>query len=61
VKSDLLADAYIVPNTHDNDLWRVFGLAPGRHTLRLVLRADADPRSGGRRLQISRAIAYQTH
>lgn len=58
VKSDLLADAYIVPNTHDNDLWRVFGLAPGRHTLRVVVRGDADPRSRGRRLQISRAIAY---
>jgi hypothetical protein len=60
VKRDLIADAYIVPNTHDNDLWRVFGLAPGRHTLRLVMRADADPRSTGRRLTLTRAIAYTT-
>lgn len=60
VKSELLADAYIVPNTHDNDLWRIHGLKPGEHTLRLVMRDDADPRSTGRKLMISRAIVYQT-
>ncbi|MBI2497459.1 MAG: ADP-ribosylglycohydrolase family protein [Opitutae bacterium] len=57
-KSELVADAYIVPNTHDNDLWRRCGLKPGPHTLRLVMRGDADPRSSGRKLMISRAIAY---
>jgi len=58
-KSDLLADAYIVPSTHDNDLWHIHGLKAGEHTLRLVMRADADPRSQGRKLTLSRAIVYQ--
>jgi hypothetical protein len=57
-KQELVADAYIVPNTSDNDLWRVFGLKPGEHTLRLVVRADADPRSKGKKVTIRQAIAY---
>ena len=59
-KSDLVADAYIVPNTIDDDLWRVFGLEPGEHTLRLVVRDDADSRSSGRKIMISRAIVFST-
>ena len=59
-KSDLAADAYIVPNTIDRDLWRVYGLAPGEHILRLVTREDADSRSKGHTITISRAIVYQT-
>jgi hypothetical protein len=59
-KSDLVADAYIVPNTVDDDLWRVFDLMPGEHTVRVVLRDDADPRSKGRRLMLCRAIEYQS-
>jgi hypothetical protein len=58
-KSDLIADAYIDANTVDDDLWRIFGLAPGEHTMRIVVREDADPKSTGRRLLINRAIAYQ--
>jgi hypothetical protein len=58
-KAELVADAYIVPKTHDNDLWRIHGLAPGEHRLRLVMRNDADPRSNGRKVLISRAIVYQ--
>jgi hypothetical protein len=57
-KSDLAADAYIVPNTIDRDLWRIFGLAPGEHTFRLVVRDDSDPRSTGRKIIVSRAIVY---
>ncbi len=59
VKSELVADAYLAPNTHDNDLWRMFGLKPGPHTLRLVMRADADPHSQGHTLMLTRAIAYR--
>jgi hypothetical protein len=59
-KSDLVADAYIVPNTIDRDLWRVYGLQPGKHTLRLVVRDDADSRSTGRNIIISRAIVFST-
>jgi hypothetical protein len=60
VKSDLVADNYIGPNTVDDDLWRVFGLSPGEHTVRLVVRDDADPGSKGKRMMLLRAIAYQT-
>ena len=59
VKIGLVADAYIVPNTIDTDLWRVIGLPPGEHTLRLVVRNDADAKSSGRKITILRAIAYQ--
>jgi hypothetical protein len=59
-KSDLIADAYIVPNTVDDDLWRVFDLKPGEHTVRIVVRDDADARSKGRSLMLCRAIVYQT-
>jgi hypothetical protein len=59
-KSELVADAYIVPNTVDDDLWRVFGLTSGEHTVRIVLREDSDERSKGHRLMLCRAIVYQT-
>ncbi len=58
VKSDLAADDYIGPNTTDDDLWRVFGLTPGEHTVRLVVRDDADPHSKGRRIMLNRALVY---
>lgn len=59
VKSDLVADAYIGPNTTDDDLWRVFGLSPGEHVVRLVVRDDADPHSTGTRILINRALVYR--
>jgi hypothetical protein len=59
VKNELVADAYIGPNTTDRDLWRVFELKPGKHTLRLVVRNDADPRSSGKKITISRAVVLQ--
>ncbi len=52
-------NAYIVPNTHDNDLWHAEGLKPGAHELRIVTRDDADPRSKGKAIAISKAIAYR--
>jgi len=51
-------DAWIPPNTHDNDYWHVTGLREGTHRLRIVVRADADPRSTGRKIQIERAVVY---
>jgi len=60
VKSELVADAYVEPKTHDVDLWRMHGLKPGEHTLRLVMRDDADPGSKGKKLTISRAIVYDS-
>ncbi len=57
-KQRLLLDAWIPERTYDDDYWHVTGLAPGLHTLRLVVREDADPRSKGHELLIERAIVY---
>ena len=53
-----VVDAYIPERTFDNDLWHASGLGAGRHTVRLVTRADADARSTGKRLTIDLAIVY---
>jgi len=57
-KMELVADAYVGPATHDNDLWRVYELAPGEHILRLVTRADADPQSKGTVISLRHAVIY---
>jgi len=51
-------DAWIPERTNDDDYWHVTGLVPGKHTVRLVVRADADPRSKGRDIAIERAVVY---
>ncbi len=53
-------DAYIPERTHDNTLWYVFGLAPGPHELRIVLKNTANPASKGRAISIERAILYES-
>jgi hypothetical protein len=53
-----VADAWIPERTTDNDLWHITGLAPGTHTVRLVVRDDKDDRSTGHQIQIMRAIIY---
>ncbi len=57
-KSELLADAFIVERTHDNALWHVNGLPPGKHTIRLVTTDAADPRSKGKTVGVEKAILY---
>ena len=52
-------DAWVAARTHDNDVWHVYGLAQGPHTLRIVIRADADPRSTGRTVSIAEAVVYR--
>jgi hypothetical protein len=52
-------DAYVGERTYDNDLWHTYGLKPGGHTLRVVARADADPRSTGHAVSIQEAIVYR--
>lgn len=59
VKSDLIADGYVAKGTFDNDLWRIQGLAPGEHTVRIVTLDDADPRSSGKVIRIARAVVFQ--
>jgi hypothetical protein len=57
-RQELLAEAYVGPNTHDSDLWRAFGLPAGPHTVRLVVRGDADPQSKGRVFGLRRTVVY---
>ena len=38
-------NAYIGPGTFEQDLWHAFDLDDGPHTLRVVTRHEADPRS----------------
>jgi hypothetical protein len=52
-------DAYVAGRTHDNDVWHVYGLAQGPHTLRIVTRADADPRSKGTTIALAEAVVYR--
>jgi hypothetical protein len=52
-------DAFIVERTHDNALLHVYGLKPGAHTVRIVMRDDADARSKGKRVLIKRAVTYR--
>ena len=51
-------DAWIPPNTHDNDLWHATGLAAGAHEVRVVTRADKDARSSGSEVVLERAVVY---
>ncbi len=51
-------DAWIPERTNDNDYWHVTGLANGPHTVRIVVRDDADARSKGRAIRLERAIVY---
>jgi hypothetical protein len=51
-------DAWIPERTNDDDIWHVTGLAAGRHVVRIVVRADADSRSSGRRVMLTRAVVY---
>jgi hypothetical protein len=52
-------NAYIVPRTSDDSLWHIYGLKPGQHSLRVVPRPDADPRSAGKKISIRAAIVYR--
>jgi hypothetical protein len=51
-------DAWIPPNTHDNDLWHANFLESRPHELRVVTRGDRDPRSTGSEVVLERAIVY---
>jgi hypothetical protein len=45
--------------TFDYDLWRAYDLKPGKHTLRILTRDDADARSKGKNVILRRAIIYR--
>jgi hypothetical protein len=49
-------DAWIPKNTSDDDYWHVSGLAGGKHSVRIVVRADS--RSKNAKVQLLRAVVY---
>ena len=51
-------EAYIPPNTNDNDLWHAFGLTAGPHTVRIVTRPDHAAQSKGTVVEIEGAVTY---
>jgi hypothetical protein len=51
-------DAWIPKNTSDDDYWHISGLPAGKHSVRIVVRSDADARSTGKKIQIVRAVVY---
>ncbi len=53
-------NAYIVERTNDDALWHTYGLRQGPHTLRIVMRDDADPRSKGKVVQIYSAVTFRS-
>ena len=52
-------NAYIVERTNDDALWHIYGLKRGPHTVRIVTRTDADPRSKGNRLALQAAVTFR--
>lgn len=52
-------DAYIMKNTSDNDLWHVYGLEDGSHTVRIVTLDEANLKSEGNAVPIQGAIAFR--
>ena len=51
-------DGFAAKGTNDNDAWHRMDLADGPHTVRIVVRADADARSSGTRIRLDRAVVY---
>lgn len=45
---------------HNINLWHAFGLQPGRHTVRLVVKGDKRPESAGTNLYITEALVFRT-
>lgn len=59
-KKAAMLDAYIPERTHDNALWHIYGLKNGEHTIKIVMRDDADARSKGKKVLIERAVIYRS-
>jgi hypothetical protein len=51
-------NAYTDPRTHDTALWHRYGLENTKHTLRIVVAGEADPRSEGTEIWIERVVAF---
>ena len=53
-------NAYIPEDTTERDLWHNTELDEGTHTLRVVVKEEADPRSTGHYFSIARVIAFDS-
>lgn len=54
-----MIDAWAPEDTHNDALWHIYGLADTVHTLKVVVRNDADTRSKGHEIEILAAATYQ--
>jgi hypothetical protein len=54
-----VVDAYRSARTYDSDLWHVFGLDEGRHSLRLVTQDEPSRQSRGNQILVQRAIVFR--
>lgn len=52
-------NAFIIERTTDSDLWHIYGLEDRTHSLRIVTRDEADPRSEGKVVAIHRAVSFR--
>jgi hypothetical protein len=56
-------DSYFFWNNQEHNditLWHVFGLDPGKHTVRIVVSGEKRPESAGTRFYISEALVFKT-
>jgi hypothetical protein len=51
-------NAWLPERTHDNDYWHITGVPGGTHTVRIVVRDDADSRSTGKKIRLDWAVIY---
>ncbi len=54
-------DGWIPERTNDDVLWHAYGLAPGTHTLKIVVTGKADSRSQSTEVTIQAAVTYRPH
>ena len=54
-----IIDFYAPSGTHDNALWHTYGLPDRAHTLKVVVRGRASPRSAGEQIIIYAAIPFR--
>jgi len=53
-------NAYITEKLKENNLWHIYDLEDGPHTVRILTLDKADERSTGRQIAIQRAIVYRS-
>ena len=52
-------DSWIPKDTTDDDYWHISGLQDEKHSIRIVVRSDADARSSNTKIQLMGAVVYR--